>query len=473
MPQACPVDRYVPRYSAETPRPGNATGLPVDRAFTRHSATPRSGNAAGLPRGSLRSSLQRSNAALRNATGLPRGSLRSSLPEKRRAWKCHGPAPWIVTFLATGQTPRSPEMPRAPPRGPLRSLATAKRRVPGNATEACPGGSLRSSLQRKRRASGNATGCPWIVTFLATAQTPREMPRPRPWIVTFTRYRANAAHSGNATGLPWTITFLATAQRRVPGNATGPCPWIDPFSLPLRFAAPSGNATGLPRGSLRSSLQRRNAALREMRARPRRIVPRASGKRRAPGNATGPPRGSFRSSLQRKRRASGNATGPPRGSLRSRCPAQKRRAQEMPQARPVDRYVPRYGAKRRTQEMPRACVDRYVHSLLREIAGKEREPPQTGRGIMGFSAASFGVRDLSPLSFCPFIFVQPIPTLVSYSCGHFSHTLLQTAPLPPRNTRRRSAPKGQDSAARPRSPRSPGDNIAGNRHPKAHRAATR
>ncbi len=280
MPRACPVDRYVPRYSANAAL-RKCHGLPVDRAFPRYSA-PRSGNATGLPRGSLRSSLQR------KAT-------------PRALGKCHEPAPWIVTFLATARTPRAS----------------------GNAT-GLPRGSLRSSLQRKRRVSGNATGLPRgsLRSSLQRNAEPREMPRARPVDHFDPRYSANAASQGNATPepAPWIITFPATAQTPRLRKCHGPAPWIVTFLATARLAA----SQEMPRAC------------------PWIVTIFATARTPRSGNATGRTVDRYDPRYGGKRRVSGNATGLPRGSFLAT--AQKRRAWEMPRACPVDHYDPRYSA---------------------------------------------------------------------------------------------------------------------------------
>ena len=153
MPPACPVDRYVPRYSK--------TASPLDKCHrlarwivtflaTAANAKPPQ-NATGLPGGSLRSLLQQANAKPpQNATGLPGGSLRSLLHARRPSppHKCHRLARWIVTFLATaGQRQASHKCHRLA-RWIVTFLATARRhRLSTNAT-GLPGGSLRSLLQQ-------------------------------------------------------------------------------------------------------------------------------------------------------------------------------------------------------------------------------------------------------------------------------------------------------------------------------------
>ena len=98
MPPACPVDRYVPRYTRAA-----------------------------------------SQSAL-NATGLPGGSLRSSLQPRphRSRLECHRLARWIVTFLATARQP--PQSPNATglPGGSLRS-SLGSRPVPSEKRESPPG----------------------------------------------------------------------------------------------------------------------------------------------------------------------------------------------------------------------------------------------------------------------------------------------------------------------------------------------
>ncbi len=100
MPRACPVDPYVPRYPRPQPPHLRKCHGPAPWIFT-FLATP-----------------DPNRPTSENATGLPRGSYvpRYPRPQPPRLRKCHGPAPWIArSSLPQTPTAPPPKMPRACP----------------------------------------------------------------------------------------------------------------------------------------------------------------------------------------------------------------------------------------------------------------------------------------------------------------------------------------------------------------------